>query len=99
MNNRGPKVFVNNINKINNNEEVYYSYKDTSSFSSFDENECDVRGKITEIFNSNSFVYKKNVYIRTKYGEGVYVIVSHTYDYLLCIDGEKIYINNIVEIR
>ena len=97
-----PKIFVNKIDKINNNEEVFYSYKNNKMGDNKKEeimNEFDIQNKIDELFRSNDFIYKKKFYIRTKYGEGYYTIISKSYDYLLTINGEKIYINNILEIK
>ena len=42
---------------------------------------------------------EKKLFIKTKYGEGYYTIISKSYDYLLTIDGERIYIENIIEIK
>ena len=61
-------------------------------------NSYDIQSKIDELFRSNDFVYKKTFHIKTKYGEKDYIIISKSIDYLLTIDGEKIYINNILEI-
>ena len=96
-----PKIFVNKIDKIHNNEEVYYSFKDKEGEIIKEEsiNEYDIQNRLDELFRSNDFIYKKEFYIKTKYGEGYYTIISKSYDYLLTIDGEKIYINNIIEIR
>ena len=58
-----------------------------------------MQGKIDELFRSNDFIYKKKFHIKTKYSEGDYEIISKSYDYLLTITGEKIYINNIIEIK
>ena len=95
-----PKVFVNKINKINNNQEVFYSYKDNNikEETNIIVNSYDIQSKIDELFRSNDFVYKKTFHIKTKYGEKDYIIISKSIDYLLTIDGEKIYINNILEI-
>ncbi len=96
-----PKIYVNNISKINNNKEVFYSYKDNND----DKKEIEypdlyeLQDKIDDIFRSNDFIYKKKVFIKTKYGEGYYTIISKSFDYLLTIDGEKIYIQNILEIK
>ena len=96
-----PKIYVNNISKINNNKEVFYSYKDNND----DKKEIEypdlyeLQDKIDDIFRSNDFIYKKKVFIKTKYGEGYYTIISKSFDYLLTIDGEKIYIQNIFEIK
>ncbi len=93
-----PKVFVNKINKINNNEEVYYSYKDNYHEEEII-NEYDIQNKIDKLFRSNDFIYKKKFHIKTKYSDKDYIIISKSYDYLLTIDGEKIYINNIIDIK
>ena len=94
-----PKIYVNKINKINNNKEVYYSYKDNKQEEIIIPNEYDIQNKLDEIFRSNDFIYKKKLFIKTKYGEGYYTVISKSYDYLLTIDGEKIYIQNILEIK
>ena len=57
-----------------------------------------MQSKIDNIFRSNDFIYKKKLHIKTKYSDSDYVIVSKSYDYLLTIDGERIYIDNIIEI-
>lgn len=97
-----PKIYVNKIDKINNNEEVYYSYKDNQKEneieSSVKMNEYEMQKKIDELFRSNDFIYKKKFHIKTKYEEGDFVIISKSYDYLLTIDGSRIYIDNIIEI-
>lgn len=95
-----PKIYVNNIGKINNNDEVYYSYKDNNEKSFV--NKIDyysLQRKIENIFNSNDFIYKKRVHIKTKYSDKDYIIISKNIDYLLTIDGEKIYIDNIIDIN
>lgn len=97
-----PKIFVNKIDKINNNKEVYYSYKDDNKDEIKEEiiipNEYDMQNKLNQLFRSNDFIYKKKFHIKTKYGENDYIIISKSYDYLLTIDGEKIYISNIIDI-
>ena len=95
-----PKIYVNNIDKINNNEEVFYSYKNNNEIEVIEDTSSiyEMQNKIDELFRSNDFIYKKRFHIKTKYGEGDYDIISKSYDYLLTIDGEKIYIDNILEI-
>lgn len=90
-----PEVFVNKINKINNNKEVFYSYKDKT----LKPEKINVREKINKLFKSNDFVYKKKFYIKTKYEEKEYIIISKTTDYLLDINGSRIYIDNILDIN
>ena len=93
-----PKIYVNNIKKIDNNREVYYSYKDNIKESTPIIDIYDIQKKIDNIFRSNDFIYKKEVHIKTKYEEKDYIIISKSYDYLLTIDGERIYIDNIIDI-
>ena len=51
------------------------------------------------LFKSNDFIYKKKFKIKTKDYEREYTIISKSYDYLLCIDGTKIYIKDIIDIK
>lgn len=96
-----PKIFVNKIGKINNNKEIYYSYNDKNNTIKEDikVDYYNLQKKIDNIFRSNDFIYKKSVHIKTKYGEGDFVIISKSIDYLLTIDGQRIYIDNIIDIN
>ena len=58
-----------------------------------------VFNRIDSLFRSSDFIYKKKFHIKTKYDEKDYVIISKCYDCLLTIDGERIYIDNILEIN
>ncbi len=103
MNKKVPKIFVNKINKINNNKEVFYSYKNNNDFEYENKketqtNEFDIQNKIDKLFRTNDFVYKKTFHIKTKFSENDYIIISKSYDYLLTIDGNRIYIKNIIDI-
>lgn len=98
---RVPEIFVNKINKnISNNKEVYYSYNDKNVYEEeIIPNEYDLQQKINKLFKSNDFIYKKKFKIKTKDYEREYTIISKSYDYLLCIDGNKIYIKDIIDIK
>ena len=97
-----PEIFVNNINKkISHNDEVYYSYKDNNTndeiiTKKYSLNE--MQNIINDLFKSNDFIYKKKFHIKTTNMEGDFIIISKSYDYLLTIDGNKIFIKNILEI-
>jgi hypothetical protein len=98
--NKLPKIFINKINKkISHNDEVYYSYKDKDDITYEHININDIRNKIDILFKSNDFIYKKKFHIKTKYSEKDYIIVSKSIDYLLTIDGERINIEDILEIN
>lgn len=99
---RIPEIYVNKINKIKNNREVYYSYKDDNDYGEPIKEEIspyEIRNKINDLFKSNDFIYKKKFHIKTKYDENDYIVISKSYDYLLTINGERIYIDNILEIE
>ena len=97
-----PEIFVNKINKkIDNNKEVFYSYKDTDEIIEEPKrlDEYTLQRKINELFRSNDFIYKKKFHIKTIKEEKDYIIISKSYDYLLTIDGTKIMIKDIIEIN
>ena len=97
-----PEIFVNKINKkIDNNKEVFYSYKDTDEIIKEPKRlyEYTLQWKINELFRSNDFIYKKKFHIKTINEEKDYIIISKSYDYLLTIDGTKIMIKDIIEIN
>ena len=102
MNKKVPKIFVNKIDKVNNNKEVFYSFKNNNfeyeKKDNIQVNEFDLQNKIDKLFRTNDFIYKKTFHIKTKYSEGDYTIISKCYDYLLTIDGSRIYIKDIIDI-
>lgn len=102
MNKKIPKIFVNKINKnIDNNTSVYYSYKDNNIQEKVTEIKIDyfeLQNKINNLFKSKDFIYKKKFLIKTSNFEKEFVIISKSYDYLLTIDGDKIFIKDIIDI-
>lgn len=99
-----PEIYVNKINKkIDNNDEVFYSYKEShinndEKYKSEKYSEYELQNKIDKLFRMNDFIYKKKIHIKTKQSENDYFIISKCYDYLLTIDGMKIMIKDIIEI-
>lgn len=102
MNKKVPKIFVNKIDKVNNNKEVFYSFKNNNfeyeKKDNIQVNEFDLQNKIDKLFRTNDFIYKKRFHIKTKYSENDYTIISKSYNYLLTIDGSRIYIKDIIDI-
>lgn len=94
-----PKVFINRIDKsIKNNKESYYYKGDEPII--IDDADINVRETINEIFNSDSFVYKVKVDIKFKNGKSkVYEIVAMKNNELISIDGDKIKVDDIVNIK
>lgn len=98
-----PNVFVNSGAKaINgNNKSVYYSFLDNKKNSVNKKySSIDIRKKINDLFNKSNYNYKVKVNIIYSNGEEKEeTIVSKNYDYLLNIKGERILIDNIIDIN
>ena len=94
-----PKVFINKIDKsIKWNKESYYYKGDEPII--IDDADINVKETINEIFNSDSFVYKVKVDIKFKNGKSkVYEIVAMKNNELISIDGDKIKVDDIVNIK
>lgn len=99
MNKKIPKVFVNNIKKINNNKTIFYSVKDNYEEIVEIPNHIDINKKINDLFKSQDFVYKKKFHIKTKDYENDFTIISKSNEYLLTIDGKRIYFKDIIDIK
>jgi hypothetical protein len=102
MDKKLPSVFVNSkVNNINsNNKSVYYSFKDNKKEVNRKYNSIEIRRKINELFDKSNYNYKVKVNIIYSNGEEKEeIIVSKNYDYLLNINGERILIDNIIDIN
>ena len=101
MNNKNSKIFVNKLNNnIDNNKKVYYSvYDDYNDYSEELGDYYDIQNRINILFKSNDFIYKKKFLIKTYEYEKVFTIISKSYDYLLSIDGDRIFIKDIIDIK
>ena len=103
MENKLPSVFVNSkANNIDgNNRKVYYSfYDDKKNNINKKYDPIDIRKKINELFLNSNFSYKVKVIITYKDGEEREdVIVSKNYNYLLNIEGKRIFIDDIADIN
>lgn len=101
MNNKIPKIYVNKIDKnIDNNKKIYYSIYDKEEVITEEIiNPKQMQNYINDLFKSRDFVYKKKFLIKTKDYEKEYTIISKSMDYLLTINGDKIYIKDIIDIK
>lgn len=97
MDSKIPKIYVNNIKNINNSNQVFYSYKETNE--EVKTNIIDIQNKVNGIFKSNNFIYKKKIQIKTNNEEKDYIIISRSNDYLLTIEGNRLYIKDIIDIK
>ena len=97
-----PKVFANNlINKVINNETVYYGHKDkineeNRNVKKYKEN---IETRINKIFKSTKYVYKVDVEITTKEGASKYRIIGKNQNNLITFENKLIQISEIVDIK
>lgn len=112
MEKRLPKLFANKPNKeFNNNDKVFCSAdtrqhnsnKDNKSNKNFELNkiikdEKNIYQKISEIFNSEKYVYKAEVEIKTSKGKKITNIIGQNRTHLITIDNELIPIIDIEDI-
>ena len=94
-----PKVFINNINKnIKNNKEVYHYVN--NDIEMIDVSENNVRGKLNDIFDSTSFVYKSRVNIELKDGSNINEdIIAIKDNNLITLNNKKIPLDDILDIK
>lgn len=99
MNNNLPRVYASPINKqLENNLEYYVN--SINVWDSRSANSKNIPKKINEIFSSPNHVYKSRVSIKLLNNEELETtIVGKTGNYLLALNGDKISINNIVDIE
>lgn len=91
-----PRVYANPIDKdIRNNTDIYYGKNGEVE----KEKNINVYEKINQIFASVHHVYKSNVLIKTNKGELKTTIVGKSGNYLLTLNGDKINMLDIVDIK
>ena len=93
-----PKMYQNRVNKeFHNNKLIYTSFdKDKNSVIKYDT--ADIRKKINDITNSNSFIYSKLVHIIIGNETITRKIIGVYNNNLITIDNEYIPIDNIQDI-
>ena len=91
------RVYANKITKkFKNNEEVYYGASKESVKPKFEKS---VRQKINDIFSSRNYVYKADVFIKTKDSNLEKTIIGRNREYLITSSGELILIKDILDIN
>lgn len=107
MDKKLPKVFANNPNKeFNNNDKVFYSKEkkpdDGTRISDLTKNGGTTKNiyqKINDIFNSERYVYKAEVEIKTSKGDIKTKVIGQNKTHLITIDNELIPITDIEDIN
>ena len=91
-----PRVYANPIDKeIRNNSDIYYGKSNETR----SDKTVNVYEKINQIFASPHHVYKSNVFIQTRNGEIKTTIVGKSGNYLLCLNGDRINMLDILDIE
>ena len=91
-----PRVYANPIDKeIRNNTDIYYGKNEEIRI----DRSINVYEKNNQIFASPHHVYKSNVLLQTKNGDIKTTIVGKSGNYLLCLNGDKINMLDIVDIE
>lgn len=107
MDKKLPKVFANKPNKeFNNNDRVFYSKEEKlddntrNSESTRDVGTTkNIYQKINDIFNSERYVYKAEVEIKTSKGNIETKVIGQNKTHLITIDNELIPITDIEDIK
>ena len=91
-----PRVYANPIDKdIRNNTDIYYGKSEEKRSSK----QVNVYEKINGIFASPHHVYKSNVSIYTRNGKINTTIVGKSGNFLLCLNGDRINMLDIIDIE
>lgn len=92
-----PKIFVNPINKdIKNQRDLFYG-KQNETRNALSRN--DIIIKINKLLSSRNYIYKKKLELETKNGIKIKEIIGKTNNFLLTIDNEKIYYDDIINVK
>lgn len=105
MKNEFPEIFKNKVNKLKNNvqKEYYYHNKEEVLLKENNIEKVDkltLINKINNIFLRPDYIYQADITIMYKNGENINKkIVGIKDNYLLTFEGEKIYIDEIYDIK
>lgn len=95
-----PKVFINNVNKNVKNNVYSYHYKYEKTNDEKEININDVLRSISKLFSNEAFVYKIKAVITLKNNNILNKeIISLQNGYLISLDGDKINLSDIKEIK
>ena len=95
-----PEIFKTKVNKLKADvQNQFYYHKDKREPTVNASNE-EIRTKISNIFLNNDYVYKADINIMLKNGESMFKkLIGFKKDYILTMDGDKININDIADIK
>ena len=96
-----PSIFQNDINKkMNNNEEIYYSFENKEETRNTEVIQGkNVLQKINSLFNSSNYIYKIDVEIKLKDKTINEKIIGKNKTHLITMNNELISISDIQDIK
>lgn len=92
-----PHVFRGEVKEINNSN-MNYTTASEKQIKKEPKYEKTINQKLNEIFSSTTYVYKKEVVIKTENGTVTKQIVGRNKDNIMTLDNEVIPINTIIDI-
>ena len=102
--NKKPKIFKPNMDFVDNNKKTYCSYLDDKLGIDSSEREFKINRKedvinfINQLSNSGSYVFNKNIYIKTNNEEFETRIAGKIGNRIITLDNRSINIDDIVSI-
>ena len=100
-----PEIYKNKIEKLNYNVQNDYYFKNEKKEESDDNNikkvdKYTLISKIDSILNSKDYVYQADVNIMLNNNKNINKkIIGRNNNYVICVDGEKIDIKDIIDIK
>ena len=102
MKEKFPEIYKNKIDKIKSSvQKEFYVHKNTSMPDKIDKiSRIELIKKLNEIFESPNFVYQADITILYKNGENIKEkVIGIKDDYLITLEGNKINLNDIYNIK
>ena len=100
MKDKFPEIFKTKVDKLKTNIQNEFYYHKNDERKNYDISTEDIREKVAKIFTNNDYVYKADINIMLKNGKSMFKkIIGFKNDYILTIDGDKININDVMDIK
>lgn len=102
MKDKFPKIYKNKIDKLKSSvQKEFYVHKNNNTLNKIDKiSRTELIKKLNEIFESPNFVYQADITILYKNGENIKEkVIGIKDDYLMTLEGKKINLNDVYNIK